>query len=398
MRPARLDLSISNAMQGPGAPAEPAAPENSAAAGLPPPGGALGALKRLIKAPAALARAFLIGPAVARVDGMTQQLAAVQNHLQAITRDMQMMSADAEVRHAETARLLERQAVRLDTIWSSLGGRFDELEYKVRPLLPFDDTAWGVRLGDGYVLIPRGEPLLLGMAADATSGGFEPGTRRVLKALIEPGMRVADVGANIGLLTMACARATGPGGQVFSFEPEDTYRALLAKTLQLNGLSWVDLQGRAAGRRNERASFHVSTIPGHSSLYALPDDETPATGPTSVEVVRLDDAIGPDHRLDVVKIDVEGAELDVLAGMEQILAASPDLAIVAEYGPTHLARVGLTPEAWLGAFETAGFAPYAIAEPQGACRPVKLADLAGVVSINLAFVKPGGRAAGRLPR
>jgi len=389
MRPARLDQSIRNAMQGP---SDPALGGGDTAPGPPiaARGGLKGLARRLLKAPASLFRAFLIGPAVARVDGLAHQI-------QALSRDLQMISADAQARHAEMARLMEHQAVRLDTIWSSLGGRFDELEYKVRPLLPYDD-AFGVRLGDGYVLIPRDQPILLSMAADATSGGFEPGTRRVLKALIEPGMRVADVGANIGLLTLACARAVGPRGQVFSFEPEETYRALLAKSLALNGLAWVDLQGRAVGRRNERLNFHVSTIPGHSSLYPLPPEETPESGPAAVEVVRLDDAIGPDLRLDVVKIDVEGAELDVLAGMERVLAASPDLAIVAEYGPAHLSRVGLTPEQWLGAFETQGFDAYAIAEPQGTCRPVKLSDLADVVSVNLAFVRPNGRAVGRLPR
>ena len=135
------------------------------------------------------------------------------------------------------------------------------------------------------------------------------------------------------------------------------------------------------------------------SRYFLPvSKETPADAPPSVQVVRLDDALGDDLQLDVVKIDVEGAELDVLAGMEGVLAASPDLAIVAEYGPSHLERVGLTPADWFVAFAGKGFAAYAIAEPSGACRPTTLDELADVESVNIAFVRPNGRAAGRLPR
>lgn len=352
----------------------------------------------LLKTPATFLRAFFIGPAIARSDALAVQVAAVAHQVQALSHQLQMLSAATEVRHGDLLRQIDQQRVKIDTVWSSLGGRFDELELKVRPLLPYDERSLGVRLGDGYVLIPRDQPILLSMAADATSGGFEPGTRRVLKSLIEPGMRVADIGANIGLLSLACARAVGPGGEVISFEPEDTYRDLTRKTLALNGMTWARVDGRAVGRRNEQASFHVSTIPGHSSLYALPADETPADAPPTVEVVRLDDALGGDLKLDVVKIDVEGAELDVLAGMDGVLAASPDLAIVAEYGPTHLARVGLTPEDWFGAFTSKGFAAYAIAEPTGACRPVTLAELADVVSVNLAFVRPNGRAAGRLPK
>lgn len=82
---------------------------------------------------------------------------------------------------------------------------------------------------------------------------------------------------------------------------------------------------------------------GHSSLYALPEEDGVGRDIT-IEVTRLDDIIGPDQRLDVVKIDVEGAELDVLAGMDRLVQENPDLAIVAEYGPSHLERVGVTPE------------------------------------------------------
>lgn len=277
-----------------------------------------------------------------------------------------------------------------------MGPRFDELDIKVRPLIAFDETSYAIRLRDGYAMVPRQEPIFAVMVANASSGGLEPGTRRVLTALIQPGMGVADVGANVGLLTLSCAVATGPSGKVFAFEPEAGPRAQLEKTLKLNGLRWVEVFDQAAGALTEQQTFHISPVIGHSSLYALPQEDGLGRDVT-VQVTRLDDIIAPGQRLDVVKIDVEGAELDVLAGMDRLLDENPDLAIVAEYGPSHLARIGLTPKSWFDAFKKAGFQAYAIEEPTGVCRRVSPADLVDVVSVNLAFVRPKGAAKTRLP-
>jgi FkbM family methyltransferase len=279
-----------------------------------------------------------------------------------------------------------------------LGPRLDELEIKSRPLIAFDEASYAVRLRDGYAMVPRDQPIFAVMVANATSGGLEPGTRRVLQALLGPGMCVADVGANVGLLTLACAVTVGPTGKVFAFEPEGGPRAQLFKTLHLNGLSWVEVFDCALGASEARAPFHVSPVIGHSSLYQLPETEQAAGRDIEVAVRRLDDVLGPSARLDVVKIDVEGAELDVLAGMSGLLAANGDLAIVAEFGPSHLARVGVTPSDWFEAFAAYDFAPFEIAEPGGECRPTGADDLAGTISTNIVFVRPGGRAISRLPR
>jgi len=115
-------------------------------------------------------------------------------------------------------------------------------------------------------------------------------------------------------------------------------------------------------------------------------------------VRRLDDVVAPSQRLDVVKIDVEGAELDVLAGMSRLFAENRDLAVVAEFGPSHLARVGVTPEAWFKAFAAHDLLAFEISEPAGVCRPVGPEDLKEVISANIVFVKPGGEAIARLPR
>lgn len=311
--------------------------------------------------------------------------------LKAMREELRCLGEAVDLARRELVAVNEALTDVRETFWR----RFDELEIKARPLIPFDEQSWAVRLMDGYAMIPRTEPEFTVAVANAGSGGLEPGARRVLQALTLPGMVVADVGANIGLLTLACARACGPSGRVHAFEPEAGPRAQLAKTVHLNGLHWVEIHDCALGAASGEGMLHVSTVIGHSSLYPLPEGEAGAGEPVTVRA--LDDLLGG-IRLEVVKIDVEGAELDVLAGMAALTEQNPDIALVAEFGPAHLARVGVAPEDWLAAFAAKGFAPYAISEPWGVCAPFRLEAMADVEWVNLALVRPGGAAEGRLPR
>ena len=326
-----------------------------------------------------------------------------QTLLHLVLQQQQIASAAMQTMAAQLTRIepaTQRIETRGDQAFGELtrlpalfGPRFDELEIKQRPLIAYDDDSMAIRMRDGYVLAPRALPTFVTMLANATSKGLEPGTGDVLRRLVRPGMTVADVGANIGLLTLLMAWATGPNGKVIAFEPEAIPRSNLEKMKYLNGLSWVEVRDQAVGEKAGRLTFHVSDIIGHSSLYALPEAEEART--VEVEVVRLDD-VAPAKRMDVVKIDVEGAELDVLAGMRGVIAKNPDLAIVAEFGPEHLKRVGQTPAQWFKAFADAGFKGYIIDEATSVCAPTNAKAAAKVVSANIAFVRAGGDAERRL--
>lgn len=418
MRPARLDLAMSSAMRGPVA-EQPTAPP------LPPPGPPPRrrfALARRLLAPvlspvASYARRYLqasvehelrqtqthlyalstdLHATQARLDQTQTLLHLVLQQQQVAAAGMQAMTAQLSRIEPSTQRIEARGDRTLDELArlpGVFGPRFDELEIKQRPLIAYDDESMAIRMRDGYVLAPRALPTFVTMLANATSKGLEPGTGDVLRRLVQPGMVVADVGANIGLLTLLLAWAAGPGGKVIAFEPEAVPRANLEKMKHLNGLAWVEVRDQAVGEKPGRLTFHVSDIIGHSSLYALPEAEEART--VEVEVVRLDD-VAPRGRMDVVKIDVEGAELDVLAGMKGLIARNPDLAIVAEFGPEHLKRVGQTPVQWFKAFADVGFKAYMIDEATSACAPTSAKAAAKVVSANIAFVRAGGDAERRL--
>jgi FkbM family methyltransferase len=411
LRPARLDLAISSAMRAPAAETPEASPSPPAG---PPPRRRFAFARRLIGpvlSPVAnYARRYLQA-------SVEHELRQAQAHLNVLSSDLQ--ATQARLDHTQTLLhlVLQQQQVataalqtmsaqlshvqnRGDQAYGELarlpglfGPRFDELEIKARPLIHYDAESTAIRMRDGYILAPTALPTFVTSLANATSRGLEPGTGDVLRRLVQPGMVVADVGANIGMITLIMAWATGPGGRVISFEPEAIPRSNLEKMRHLNGLSWVEVRDQAVGEKPGQLTFHVSDIIGHSSLYALPENE--GSREIQVEVVRLDD-IAPAQRMDVVKIDVEGAELDVLAGMSGLIAKNKDLAIVAEFGPEHLKRVGQTPAQWFKAFADAGFKAYIIDEATSAAEPTNAKSAAKVVSANIAFVRAGGDAEKRL--
>lgn len=338
-----------------------------------PPMSAKRKLLRMARWPVDLARRYLVGALHAKID----QLHARVDHSQA-NLDQTRAQVDALTRS-------------LAALHDLTDRKLHQLEIKIRGPLAYDDETMALRTVDGYVLVPKSARHLYVLLADAPAEGLEPGTHRCIKTLLDPGMVAVDVGANVGLLTLACARSVGSRGKVVAFEAEPAYQKLLREMIDLNGAPWIDLRSQAAGAKAGTAQFHVSPIAGHSSLYSLPDDEARNAQTITVDITPLDAALADIPAVDLVKIDVEGAELDVLAGMEGLIARSPDMAIIAEYGPTHLARVGLTPTAWFDAFRRFGFAPYGIDEATGACRSLAVGEAPDVVSMNIAFARPGSR-------
>jgi FkbM family methyltransferase len=170
---------------------------------------------------------------------------------------------------------------------------------------------------------------------------------RLIDALAVPGASFLDVGANIGYNTLYAARRVGARGQVVAVEPTPDNLAVLERNLAAARLSNVDVKAAAAGRAAGSFDFYVrgetsavnSLFP--SSCYAA------VTSVIKVPVAPLDDLW--DGEADVVKIDVEGAELDVLQGMPRLLRHS-GLALIIEWHPILQAMAGYAEDAlprWL---------------------------------------------------
>ena len=337
-----------------------------------------------VKPVARYAREFLISHLQATVDT-----------LRAETRTVQLRQSELEERTKHIEELVQGRSRTVEDLMAhalelmqTLHGRVEDIALRSRGALPIDEATFALRTLDGFVFIPRQDTLLLLMLLDAGPEGLEPGTRRVLTKLLRPGMTFVDVGAHVGLLTLAGARAVGPAGKVLAVEPVPLSFELLNRAIVLNGMAGlVETKCAAIGATREQRKLFIGNVLGHSSLIKTQSLDTETSSEIEVEVLPLDELVQANDRVDLIKIDVEGAELLVLQGTKRIIADNPELAIIAEYGPSHLQAAGISPENWFAEFHNLGFTSFVIDELSGECRSSALNDLKQVESVNVLFVR-----------
>jgi FkbM family methyltransferase len=169
-------------------------------------------------------------------------------------------------------------------------------------------------------------------------GAYSERELQVLSMLVQPGDVCVDVGAHIGLFSLELARAAGPTGRVIAFEPAPDTRARLMENLDAN----------QNGARVAVRSVALSDTSGRMTLHS-PEDAADVGRRSlvsggegvEVEVVRFDDLdLGLD-RLDIVKVDVEGAEALVLEGMRGSIERFRPRAFLLETEEMLLGRAGI---------------------------------------------------------
>lgn len=157
-------------------------------------------------------------------------------------------------------------------------------------------------------------------------GSYEMALQTQFAQDVKPGQVVYDIGANVGFYSLLAARLVGPSGRVFSFEPLPSTVAYLKKHIELNRLTNVEVTEAAVGSAMGTAMLEL----GPSSATTRVSTE----GSVSVQVVSIDAwrtaRQGPGPQ--VVKIDVEGAEIQVLEGAKQTLQTFRPVIFLATHG------------------------------------------------------------------
>lgn len=151
-----------------------------------------------------------------------------------------------------------------------------------------------------------------------TQGVWEPEVTGAFRALIKPGDTVFDIGGDAGYYTLLFAKAVGPMGKVIVFEPIPKGQERIMENVRLNGFQNVELIDLALG--SAPGSF-VLEKPFEDSRINL-GKTTPTADDILVKVVRLDTLAAERGlpRADLIKIDVEGAEMEILRGMDEYVA------------------------------------------------------------------------------
>lgn len=172
---------------------------------------------------------------------------------------------------------------------------------------------------------------------------------------------ILDVGANIGYTAAVFARGLTPGYSVFAFEPEAKNFAQLQRTVARLGLgATVQAVQAAVGASDGQIELWRNDAHHGDHRIATEDfkSRTPGASSHVVPLVSLDSFCaenGRASRISFVKIDVQGYETEVLAGMKKLLASSPRLTIAIEYMPEAISALGFQPQAMLDALTAAGF-------------------------------------------
>jgi len=211
----------------------------------------------------------------------------------------------------------------------------------------------------------------------------EPGLVKFFQTLIRPGMTIVDVGASFGIFTLYAARSLQWNGRIHSFEPTPRTHELLRNNVQVNGFLEANLvQFHEAAVTDFEGTARLTTFPensGHNTLFW----QNGGAESVIVKTTRLDTALQGEPRVDLVKIDAEGAELGILRGMAQIIEKNPEVHILIEFAPIHLARARFTPEDFLRTLSELDLEVRIVDDLTGAIREVSDQELSITYSSNL---------------
>ena len=196
--------------------------------------------------------------------------------------------------------------------------------------------SWGaswVKGRDAVILNGVAQGLRFNAAASHSGfilGSHETEVQKALATVLRPGMVYFDAGANVGFFAVLAARLLGPAGRVVCFEPLPDNARQIEHNAGLNGFSNITVCRDALGGSNRTETFCTSAEPTWGMLNSVGKAPVQSSGTIEVSVRTLDSLCGPGKLPypDLIKIDVEGAEAELLEGAAATLAASRPLLII----------------------------------------------------------------------
>lgn len=240
---------------------------------------------------------------------------------------------------------------------TGLPGRYQLVEI-LRPLLVQDDpviaqTSCGVRLQlDLRDLIQR--QIFFDL--------YDREDLRLLRRLVGEGDVVFDVGGNIGFYTVALARRVGPRGRVHVFEPIPENLEGIRRNVRLNGLDdVVVVNAVAVADRETELELYVPESRDNTGWASIVPSETRQQR-LVVRAIALDHYVREEglERVALIKMDIEGAELQALQGMTDLLGGATAPLLYLELNPYLLAKQEISPVSVKQFLDQLGYTLFAV--------------------------------------
>jgi FkbM family methyltransferase len=215
-------------------------------------------------------------------------------------------------------------------------------------------------------------------------GCYEPVEAFLFSRLLRPGMTVVDAGANVGQYTLLAGKAVGASGSAHAFEPVPKTFALLGRHVAANELGNVRLNRAALWCEPKMVQLGLSPeMAGNSGAYSISTRDV--VGDIESPAIRFDDYVVEQQlrHVDIVKMDVEGAELCALRGMSRMLRRDGPLLLMEINRVTCLRGGHDTDALWKLLAEDLGYRGWAIGSSPATCR--RLTSLQGIEQRNVLF-------------
>lgn len=171
----------------------------------------------------------------------------------------------------------------------------------------------------------------------------------LIKNVVKPGMRVVDIGANIGFYSLMFSDLVGSQGEVHCFEPEKNN--FLNLTNICKGRKNIILNNMAVGKENRNINLYVSDDLNVDHLTYATNDKRKEL---KIRCVSIDSYLKKENEIDFIKIDTQGFEYHVVQGMKNTLQKAKKIVLLSEFSKYDLEQAGSSHKDYLKYLKAVG--------------------------------------------
>ena len=207
---------------------------------------------------------------------------------------------------------------------------------------------------------------------------------KIFESQLKSGMRVLDLGANIGFYTLLASSKIGNSGRVFAFEPSPKNLKLINLSLKENSFSNVTVIDAAISDFVGKSFLHLS--PYYNSEHSLfnyhySSGKYHTLDKIMINVTTVDQTLSDvgDHTVDLIKMDIEGSESKALKGMQKTIEKNEHMILITEFWPKGFENANSEPGDFLNELSTFGFKLHHIDEIKEQVYPVTVNEMEDIM-------------------